>query len=118
MGAYFLSGCGFGTLYLLFAEQLARTDPTTTPAEFRQAAAMFFIPGIILSIPHWVGLFLPRAKWSWIYGIVVIAVGNLACILCMPAGIPVMIFWVMPNARAWFWEERQDDRKALEKIFD
>src|SRR5688500_8581784 len=46
-------------------------------------------------------LFAPRAPWVWIYDIVLIALGMTSC-LTLPAAIPLLIFWLKPEAKAWF----------------
>ena len=120
MGIYFVSGCGFGSLFVIFDDEFARSQGDTPEASV--AVGLFYIViGAIVSIPHWVGPFLPRAKWVWIYGIIVIAFGNLACVLCVPIGIPMMVFWVMPENRAWHFDDRRtddQDHRQLERIFD
>jgi hypothetical protein len=42
-----------------------------------------------------------RARWRYIYGFVMIAIGLMSC-CCMPASIPLLIFWLKPEVKAWF----------------
>ena len=47
------------------------------------------------------GIFLPPRLWVWIYGIVLIAVGfTSAC--CIPFCVPLLIYWLKPEAKAYF----------------
>ncbi len=59
----------------------------------------------ILSVPLAVlflaGLFLPRRKWAWVYGFIPIAIG-LTSPCCIPASLPLLIFWLKPNTKWWF----------------
>jgi TRAP-type uncharacterized transport system fused permease subunit len=45
--------------------------------------------------------FLPKRPWAWVYGIVVIAIG-MTGLCCLPAAIPLLIFWINPETRAFF----------------
>jgi len=48
--------------------------------------------------------FLPRRPWVWIYHIVLIGVGmTSAC--CIPACIPLLIYWLKPETRRYFGRE-------------
>ena len=46
-------------------------------------------------------LFMPREKWVWIFDLVLICFGFTTCCL-IPACIPLLIFWLKPEAKAWF----------------
>ena len=57
--------------------------------------------GLVFAGAFAVGLLMPRKPWAWIYGIVLIALGmTSAC--CIPATIPLLIFWIKPEAKAFF----------------
>lgn len=45
--------------------------------------------------------FLPPRKWSWVLGIVAIALSLTSC-CCMPAGIPLLIFWLKSETKAYY----------------
>ncbi|MGN6544951.1 MAG: hypothetical protein ACTHK7_07865 [Aureliella sp.] len=47
------------------------------------------------------GLLAPRRRWGWGYGFVPIAIG-LTSPCCMPASIPLLIFWLKPEVKHWF----------------
>ena len=45
--------------------------------------------------------FLPRKPWVWVYNMVLICIGfTSAC--CLPAAIPLLIYWLKPEAKAYF----------------
>ncbi len=45
--------------------------------------------------------FLERKPWVWIYDMVLICIGfTSAC--CLPAAIPLFIYWLKPEAKAYF----------------
>ena len=46
-------------------------------------------------------LFAPRVPWVWIYDLVLIAIGLTSC-LTIPAALPLLLFWVKPEAKAYF----------------
>lgn len=46
---------------------------------------------------HAVGAFVPRKPWGWTYGLMVIAVGLPGLL-----AIPLLVFWLKPEAKAAF----------------
>ena len=62
---------------------------------------IYAIMGLVFAIVFAVGLFLPRKPWGWIMGIVLIALG-MTSVCCLPATIPLLIFWLKPDAKAYF----------------
>ena len=59
------------------------------------------VVGLAFSIACALPFFLPRRPWVWIYDLVIICVGMTSC-GCLPFCIPLLIFWIKPEARAWF----------------
>ncbi len=55
--------------------------------------------------------FLPRAKWAWVFGTVLIALGLGSCCF-WPICIPLLIKWIDPACRSWF-ETGPDDGPSL-----
>ena len=60
---------------------------------------------IILCIPFFIisilPVFLPRKPWVWIYSVVIIGIGmTSAC--CLPACIPLLIFWLKPEVKRFY----------------
>lgn len=57
--------------------------------------------GVVMLPLYGVAPFLPRGKVAWIYGIVLLAMGLTSC--CFIAfSIPLFIFWLKPETRAYF----------------
>jgi uncharacterized membrane protein len=71
------------------------------PDEAKLMGAMFAILGLIFFAPYAAAPFLPKRPWVWILGLVLICLGmTSAC--CLPAAIPLLIFWLKPDNRRFF----------------
>jgi len=46
-------------------------------------------------------VFLPARPWVWTYDLVVICFG-MTHMCCLPACIPLLIYWIKPEIRAYF----------------
>jgi hypothetical protein len=57
--------------------------------------------GAALAVVFAVALFLPRRRWNWIVGIVIIALGMTSCCFA-PFLIPLIVYWVKPETKAYF----------------
>jgi hypothetical protein len=44
--------------------------------------------------------FLPKRRWVWIYDLVLICLSFTGC--CIAFGIPLLIFWLKPETKAFF----------------
>jgi hypothetical protein len=76
-------------------------DPEMSP---REAEVMGFILiglGVALATPYVAAPFLPRRRWAWVLGIVLIAL-SMSGTCCLPAAIPLLIFWLKPENKAFF----------------
>ena len=81
--------------------------PSASAADANEAqqlyvtGVMLLIVAIPLALVFAVAPFLPRKPWAWVYDLVLIGVGmTSACLL--PAAIPLLIFWIKPQTKAWF----------------
>jgi hypothetical protein len=64
-------------------------------------ALVFVVIGGALAVPCFIALFGGRKPWVWTLDIVLIAIGmSSAC--CMPICIPLLIYWMKPEVKAWF----------------
>ena len=63
--------------------------------------AIYTCVGLPLGVAFGITPFLPKRKWAWIYHLVAICIG-LTSICCMPASIPLLIFWIKPETKAFF----------------
>ncbi len=71
------------------------------PGQPPMPAGLFVVVGVVLGIPFLAAPFLPKAPWAWIYHIVLISVG-MTSVCCMPISIPLLIFWLKPETKAFF----------------
>lgn len=84
---------------------LLRMVPTMVSAEealaMRVQAIIAIGLGLVLFVPFALAPFLPNRSWVWIYGIVMIGIG-MTSVCCLPATIPLLIFWIKPETRGFF----------------
>lgn len=74
------------------------TNPDFTE-EDRFMGIMLAVVGTPFTLLYAAGFFLPRKKWGWIFGIVLIGISmTSACFL--PVAIPLIIYWV--KAKPYF----------------
>jgi hypothetical protein len=67
----------------------------------RGMGTAFVAMGALLAVPFAIAPFLAKTGGTWIYGLVLIAVG-LTSICCWPATIPLLIYWIKPETKALF----------------
>lgn len=75
--------------------------PPTSPEEARLVGVVFIVVGLVLAVPFASGPFLPRKPWAWTFGLVLICIG-LTSACCLPAAIPLLIFWLKPETKTYF----------------
>lgn len=61
----------------------------------------YMIVGGLLLIPFAIAPFLPRRRWVWVFGLVLICLG-LTSPCFLPFAIPLLIFWIKPQTKALF----------------
>ena len=89
-----------GVLIYVMADEFTG-EPEMGPEEARIQGVVMIVVGVPLAALFAAGAVLPRRPWVWIYDIVLIAIGLTSCCL-WPATIPLLIFWIKPEARGWF----------------
>jgi len=57
--------------------------------------------GLVFAAAFVLPFFLKPKPWVWIYDLVLICVG-LTSPCCMPASIPLLIYWLKPEVKAYF----------------
>lgn len=62
---------------------------------------IYFSVFIFLAFLYSIGPFLPRRPWVWVYHLVLICFTMTSC-CCIPLAIPLLIFWIKPETRAFF----------------
>ncbi len=97
MAALYLLCMVLGVIFFLFEP----TDSSRSAEEARIMGVVLFFVGLLLFIPFAIGVFLPRDRWAWTFGLVLICIG-LTSMCCLPATIPLLMFWLKPEAKAYF----------------
>lgn len=93
--------CGaVGVLSLVASEQQIRSWEAE-PADVRLQGGFLLVLGFIFMPAFGAAPLLPRRKWVWVYDLVLVAIG-LTSMCCWPATIPILIYFVKPETRAWF----------------
>jgi hypothetical protein len=64
-------------------------------------SVVYVVIAIPLTIFFLIGLMVPRKRWGWIYAIVAIGLGLTSC-CTWPATIPLLIYWLKPETKAYF----------------
>lgn len=88
-----------GAVMAIFRHQMV--DETTTPNELLVMGLILFAVGLAFAVPFVAAPLLPRRRWVWVLHLVLIAVGMTSC-ACLPACIPLLVFWIRPDTQAWF----------------
>ena len=103
MAILYLLVIGAGIFFLL-------ADPVWLEEDamlLRVEGALFLGLGLVLMVIFAIAPFLPKKPWVWIYGIVLIGLGmTSAC--CLPATIPLLIFWIKPETQHFFGRKQEN----------
>jgi MFS family permease len=84
-------------LVFLFIEP----DRDMSAAEAKIMGSVMLIMGLMFFVPYVAAPFLPRQSWVWVLGLVLICIG-LTSACCLPASIPLLIFWLKPEMKAFY----------------
>ena len=57
--------------------------------------------GVVFFLAYTIAIFLPPKPYNWIVGIVMMAISMTSCCF-VPFALPLIIFWVKPETRAYF----------------
>lgn len=88
----------------VFGLAMTYYKPGETAREAEEMAIMgvfYAIFGAIFFALYVFALLLPEKPYNWVFGIVMIAIGMTSCCL-WPAVIPLLIYWIKPETRAFF----------------
>jgi hypothetical protein len=88
---------GLGAALLVYQP----TTPQYSPQEIIIMGWAYAILGVIFFTLFAVALFLPPKPYNWIVGIVMMAIGMTSCCF-IPFLIPLIIYWVKPETKAFF----------------
>lgn len=101
MSVLYLAVSAAGAAIVFFRQSIGELDPDVGSGFWLAYGVMFLVLGGGLLVLFAVAPFLPRRPWVWVYDIVLICLGmTSAC--CLPASVPLLIFWIKPGAKAWF----------------
>lgn len=85
----------------VFLAAAAPSIPDQRPEETLIIGIVYAALGLIFMAVYGIALFLPRKPYNWIVGLVMMALGMTSCCL-LPFLIPLLIFWVKPETKAYF----------------
>ena len=96
MALLYLALAAMGIVFM-FSEP----DPEMSAAEAKVMGSVFIILGLIFFVPYAIAPLLPRKSWVWVLGLVLICIG-LTSACCLPACIPLLIFWLKPEMKQFY----------------
>jgi uncharacterized membrane protein len=83
----------------LFLIEPAELDMGKTEAVVM--GVVFLVMGLVFFVLFLMPFFLPQRPWVWVFDLVLICIGmTSACFLL--ACVPLLLFWVKPETKAWF----------------
>ena len=93
---------GLGVMFMAFAENMAKADKEVDdPIVFVIMGGVFFAFGLVFLLAFAAGPLVPRNRFGWIYGIVLIALGLMnGCTLIF--SIPLLIFWLQKDIKQYY----------------
>ncbi len=97
MALIYLACAAMGITLLAVDPQLLEMEPM----EAKIQGAVLLAVGAVFTVPFAIAPLMPRKPWSWIYGLVLICIGLTSC-CCMIASIPMLIYWLKPETKAFF----------------
>jgi hypothetical protein len=100
MAILYLVCAALGVAMIVVDPAALDADPAEAPFMDIEGAVLLGM-GVVLLVPFAAAPFLPRRKWVWIYDLVLICLGLTSC-CTVPACIPLLLYWLKPEAKAWF----------------
>lgn len=94
-------------IYLLCAAggvALLVVDPVEfemEPTEALVSGILLLVLGLALFVLFLIALFMKLRPWHWTLDLVLICLGLTSC-CCWPICIPLLIFWIKPETKAYF----------------
>ena len=97
LAAVYLAFAGASLIFYL--GDPVQLDTTKEGAIF--VGLILLVMGLGLTAAFALPFFLKPRPWVWVYNLVLICIG-LTSPCCMPASIPLLIYWLKPEAKAYF----------------
>jgi len=86
--------------FLLLSDRIPDIETEDATALKIQFAVMLVV-SVPLAALFGIAPLLPKRRAAWIYGFVTIGIGmTSAC--CLPATIPLLLFWIKPETKQFF----------------
>lgn len=104
-----------GAGMMLFANRIA--DAHNPAAQFIVQGFVMAAMGSVFTAAFFASFFLPRAPWAWVYHIVLISLGLTSC-CCLPASVPLLIFWLKPETQGYFGRKSQPSPETTAQTQD
>jgi MFS family permease len=87
---------------MVFFAIAARSEMNQRESQESLVLGLIYIgAGLLFLAPYAAAPFLPRRRWAWVMGVVLIGIG-MPSICCWPVVIPLLIFWLKPENKAFF----------------
>ena len=86
---------------LLMVPNLIPADTSEDAMAMKFGGVIYLVIGLIFGGAYIVGLVTKAQSWAWVYNLVLICVGLTSC-LFLPICIPLMIFWLKPEVKAFY----------------
>ena len=96
MALLYLATAVLGVVFLVI-----EPDRDMSAEEAKIMGVVFIILGLVFFVPYVLAPFLPRHSWVWVFGLVLICLG-LTSACCLPACIPLLIFWLKPEMKEFY----------------
>lgn len=93
--------CLAGGIALLLLRDLLPSDEDVPPGLWLLYGVGFTVVGGLLTPIFLASFFLPRTRRTWIYHTVLIALG-MVWVCCLPATVPMMLYWIKPETYSYF----------------
>lgn len=90
-----------GALLLVYRHQVARWDKDLDATFWVVYGLVFLAIGGVLFAAFLASFFLPTRPWVWVYHLVLMGLG-LTSPCCIPASLPLLIYWLKPETQAFF----------------
>lgn len=89
------------TAIMGIAFMFVEPDREMSAAEAKIMGSVMLIFGLGFFVPYAIAPFLPHKNWVWVFGLVLICLG-LTSACCLPVCIPLLIFWLKPEMKAFY----------------
>jgi len=90
--------CALAAPFIFFAATRAAEEQVLV---LKIQAGLLLLIGLVFAVVFALPFVLPRKRWVWIYDLVLICIGLTSCCI-LPAAVPLLIYWLKPEAKSWF----------------